>query len=80
MLLNIPESFAFNILGSQQVTFTLVFPGCPPKTAVSFDPDSHGNCFALGPSARESLCAPFKDGVSVSPSPVELLHTGPTGL
>ena len=37
-------------------------------------------CFALGPSARESLCAPFKNGVSISPSPVELLHTSPTGL
>ena len=37
-------------------------------------------CFALGPSARESLCAPFKNGVSVSPSAVELLHTSPTGL
>jgi len=36
--------------------------------------------FALGPSARESLCAPFKNGVSVSPSPVELLRTSPTGL
>jgi len=35
---------------------------------------------ALGPSARESLCAPFKNGVSVSPSPVELLPESPTGL
>ena len=45
-LLNIPESFAFNVLPSQQATFTLVFSGCPPITAVSFDPDSHG-VFAL---------------------------------
>ena len=37
-------------------------------------------CFALGLSARESLCAPFKNGVSISPSPVALLHTSPTGL
>ena len=37
-------------------------------------------CFALGASAHESLCAPFKNGFSVSPSPVELLRTSPTGL
>ena len=46
MLLNIPESFAFNVLPSQQATFTPVFPGCPPRTAVRFDPDSYGD-FAL---------------------------------
>ena len=45
-LLNIPESFASNVLPSQQATFTPVFPGCPPRTAVSFDPDSYGD-FAL---------------------------------
>ena len=33
-----------------------------------------------GTHARESLCVPFKNGVSVSPRPVELLHTSPTGL
>ena len=46
LLLNIPKSFAFNVLPSQQATFTPVFPGCPPRTAVRFDPDSHGD-FAL---------------------------------
>ena len=30
-LLNIPESFAFNVLPSQQSTFTPVVPGGPPK-------------------------------------------------
>ena len=45
-LLNIPESFAFSVLPSQQATFTPVFPGCPPRTAVRFDPDSYGD-FAL---------------------------------
>ena len=45
-LLNIPWSFAFNVLPSQQATFTPVFPGCPPSTAVRFDSDSHGD-FAL---------------------------------
>ena len=33
-----------------------------------------------GPSAHESLCVPFKNGVSISPSPVELLGTSPTGF
>jgi len=80
MLMNIPKSFASNVLPSQQATFTTVFPRCPPRTAVRFDPDSYGDCFALGPSARESLCAPFKNGVSASPSPMELLLTSPTGL
>ena len=37
-----------------------------------------GLLFALGPSAR--LCVPFKNGVSISPSPMELMHTIPTGL
>ena len=46
-LLNIPESFAFNVLPSQQATFTPVFPGCPPRTAVRFDPDSYGDFAAL---------------------------------
>ena len=27
-----------------------------------------------------TLCVPFKSGVSVSPSPMELLYTNPTGL
>ena len=46
MLLNIPQSFAFNVLPSPQATFTPLFPGCPPRTVVRFDPDSHGD-FAL---------------------------------
>ena len=46
MLLNIPESFASNVFSSQQATFTPVFPGCPPRTAVRFDLDSYGD-FAL---------------------------------
>ena len=45
-LLNTPESFASNVLPPQQATFTPVFPGGPPRTAVRFDPDSYGD-FAL---------------------------------
>ena len=42
-LLNIPKSFASNVLPPQKATFTPVFPGCPPRTAVRFDPDSYGD-------------------------------------
>ena len=45
-LMNIPKSFASNALLPQQATFTPVFPGGPPRTAVRFDADSYGN-FAL---------------------------------
>ena len=45
-VLDMPESFAFNVLPSQQPTFTPVFSGGPPRTAVRFDPDSYGD-FAL---------------------------------
>ena len=41
-LLNILESFAPSVL-PLQATFTPVFPGCPPRTAVRFDPDSYGD-------------------------------------
>ena len=43
MLPIIPESFAFNVPPSHQAIFTPVFPGCPPRTAVRFDPDSYGD-------------------------------------
>ena len=36
--------------------------------------------FALGSGACEILCALFKCGLSVSPSPVEVLQLSPTGL
>ena len=44
--MDIPKSFASNVLPPQQATFTPIFLGCPPKTAVRFDSDSYGN-FAL---------------------------------
>ena len=77
-LLNIPDSFAFNVLPSQQATFTPVFPGCPPRTAVRFDSDSHGD-FALPWDPVDIIvhvCL-LRMGVSVYPSPVELLAHKP---
>ena len=41
--LNIPKSFASSYLPLQQATFTPAFPVGPPRTAVRFDPDSHGD-------------------------------------
>ena len=40
-LLNIPKSFASNVLPPQQATFTPAFPGGPPRMAVRSNPDSH---------------------------------------
>ena len=37
-------------------------------------------CFALGPSAHEIMCMPFKNGAAISPSPMEFLCTSPAGL
>ena len=80
-LLNIPKSFAFRVLPSQQATFTPVFPGCPPRTAVRFDPDSLGNFALPWDSVYVNVCVHLlRTGVSFSPSPLELLHTSPTGL
>ena len=42
-LLNIPKSFASNVLPPHQAIFTPVFPVGPPRTAVRFDPDSYGD-------------------------------------
>ena len=36
--------------------------------------------FPLGPDAHTTLCVPSKSGVSVSPSPVEVLQSNPTSL
>ena len=45
-LMNISKSIASKVLPPKQATSTPVFPGCPPRTAVRFDPDYLGE-FAL---------------------------------
>ena len=80
MLLNIPESFAFNVLPSQQAMFTPFFPGCPLELQSGLTQIPMETLLCPGTRARENLYAPFKNVVSVSPSPMELLHTSPTGL
>ena len=76
-----PKSFASNALPPQQATFTHCFPRRSSKNCSQVWPWFPWSVFfALGPSAHESLCASFKNGVSVYPSPVELLCTSPTSL
>ena len=41
-LMNIPKSFASNILSPHKPQSPCVFPGDPPRTVVRFDPDSYG--------------------------------------
>ena len=80
-LINDPKSFASNVLPLQQATVTPCLSRRSSKNCSQVCPRFLWSlCFALGPSARESLCAPFKNGVSRCPSPEELLCTSPTGL
>ena len=76
MLMNIPKSFASNMLPPQQATVSTCFPRRSSKNFRQVQPRFLWSlCFAMGPSAHESLCEPFKNGVSVSPSPMELRCT-----
>ena len=80
LLLHIRESFAFNVPPLQQATFTPVFPGCPPRTVVRFDPDSYGDLALPWDPVHVKVHVRLLRMGSLSPSPVELLHTSPTGL
>ena len=61
-LMNIPETFASNVLPNEPPSLPL-FPGDPLRTAVNLQPRLLWSlCFALGPSKHESLHAPFKNG------------------
>ena len=55
--------------------------GGPPRPAGRLAPGScEVSAFGLGPSTGETFCVPSKSGVSVSPSPMELLQSSPAGL
>ena len=56
-LMKIPKRFASNVLPPQQATFTPVFPGGPPRTAVMFDPDSYGDFALPWDSVHVKVCA-----------------------
>ena len=80
-LMNIPKSFASNVLPPQWVTVTLCFPRRFSKKCSQVWPRFLGSlCFALGTSACEILYAPFKNWVSIFPSLMELLYSSPTDL
>ena len=73
-LMKIPKRFASAFLPPQQATFTPVFPG-PPSTASRSDPDSHRDPALPWDAVHVKVCAPSKNGVSASPSPMELMRT-----
>lgn len=53
----------------------LASPGDPLRPAGRAGPGSYEiAAFALGPSVHNILCVPYRNGVSVSLSPTELLH------
>ena len=81
MLKNIPQRFASIVLTPHQATVTPCFPRRSSKNCSQlWYKFLWSLCFALGLSAHESLCVLLKNGISVSPSPIELLPTSPTGL
>ena len=52
-----------------------------PRPADRFVPSSYQiTSSVLRPSAGEALCAPFKSVISISPSPLGLLHLSPAAL
>ena len=76
----IPETFASSVLPPQRATATPCFPRRSSKNLKQVCPRFLWSlCFAPGPCAHESLYALFKSRLSVSPSPMELLHTSPAG-
>ena len=55
--------------------------GDPPKLAGRSGSVSMGSLLLpLGPNEHTTLCVPSKSGVSVSPSPVEVLQSNPASL
>ena len=65
----------------QQATFTPCFPMRSTRNCSQVQTRFLWSLFfTLGPSACERLCVPFRNGVSISPSPVELLCRNPIDL
>ena len=80
-LVNIPDTFASSVLPQQWATVTTCFPRKSPKNCSQVQSRLLWRlCFSLGPNACESLHVHFRNGVSISPSSMELLHTSSTAL
>ena len=81
MPMKILKSFASSVLLHTTSHIHPCFPRRSSKNFSQVQPKFPWKpCFALGPSACKSVCVPSKNGVSASPSPVELLCTSPAGL
>ena len=79
-LILILQNFGPNALPAKQATVTTCLPRRSFKICRQVWPRLLCSlCFTLRPRAHKSLCAPFKSGVFVFPSPVELLCTSPNG-
>ena len=64
------QAFCLQCPSLQQATVAACFPRRSSKIFRQVCPRFLWSlCFALGPSAHESLCAPFKSAASVSPIP-----------
>ena len=81
MLMNIPGTTASNVLPPQGATATPCFSRILSRIQGRCGPDFYGVLsLPWDPSAHEILYVSSAGGVSVSLSPVELLHTYPAGL
>ena len=81
MQMNVPKSFASNVLPPQQGTFTPVFPGGPPRTVVSSDPDSYGDFALPWDPMHVIVCVRLlRMGSLFPPDPWKCRCTSPTGL
>ena len=80
MLMNIPKSFASNVLSPQQATFTPVFPGGPPRTAVRSDPDSYGDFAFPWDPVHMKICVHLLRMGSPFPPVLWSSCASPTGL
>ena len=79
MLMIIPKTFAS--FPHNKPPSPLVFTGDPPRTAVRSDSDCYRvSAFPWDPVHMKAYVHLSRMGVSVSLSPMELLHTSPTGL
>ena len=78
--MKIPESFASNDFPHNKPHSPLFSQDVLQELQSGLTQIPMETLLCSGISACESLCVPFKNGVSVSPSPVELLRTSPNGL
>ena len=73
-----PKTFSSNVLSpTVSHSHSLFFTGDRQRTAGRSDPDSCGVSALPWDPVHTKTCAPFKSGVSISPSPMVLLCISP---